>query len=173
MGYAKRRAIEAIASGLEIDLADLPHYRAMVWVDEARKAVDYVDANPDAAERAALNMEPWPEGILPEALIEALEIRAMATEDADLIRRLTMSRRIATERKTMAQRLGYSGRKGRFDFSIVDTLNDVLEARKNSNSPAIRREAIDIGNKLKEFTDKNLSSTGYVKDVLKSIECDY
>ena len=173
MGYAKRRAIEAIASGLEIDLKDLPQYRAMVWTDEARKAVEYVDANPDAAERAALNVEPWPEGILPEALIEALEIRAMATEDSDLIRRLAMSRRIATERKTMAQRLAYAGRKGRFDISLVDLLNDVIDSRKNSNSPAVRKEAIDIGNKLKEFTDKNVSSTGDVKSILKTIECDY
>lgn len=78
----------AVEKKLTESLGDLPTHNQMDMKEQASKAVDYIDKNPEHALKVAKGEAISPPDILPESLYTALEARAIETGDVNLMREL-------------------------------------------------------------------------------------
>lgn len=80
----------AVEKKLTDSLGTLPTHERLNMADQANRAVDFIERSPDQAIKIVRG-EAIPEGILPEALYTAMEIKAIKTGDVATLKELANS----------------------------------------------------------------------------------
>lgn len=120
---------KAIANKLTSKLGDLPEYTKVNMQDQARAAAEILAKNEDQAIRIATGIEEPPTGVLPESVFVAVENKATADGNIDLLRKLAKSD-LTTGASVMGQRIRVLAERD--PFSPVSAIKSVSDERAKS-----------------------------------------
>lgn len=104
-GLARGVEAKAIQSKLTQGFEGLPEYSTVKVADQAERAVNLLDSNPEQARRIAMGDEHPPAGLLPESVFTAVENRALHQGDIETIRDLATKSTRSMEATGMGQRI--------------------------------------------------------------------
>jgi len=161
---------KAIEKQLTADFGDLPQYRRVSMKDQAKRAVELVNKDADKARRISLGEVNPPSGLLPESVLIALEDKALAEGNVNLLRELSNSE-LTTEATAMGQRIRTLGERDP-DSAIV-RIREVTRARQD----AIERKRGKPIDKLIDEETANIKRSvkpptkGAWGNFINSIEC--
>lgn len=128
-GLAKGVEAKAVEEGLASGFGELPEYRVVSMADQAARAVDLLDSDPDFARAIAMGEKPPPDGLLPESVFVAVEKRAIAEGDIETLRKLATESHLVSEATTMGQRIRTLGeRDPASPVAAIQTLQKAREA---------------------------------------------
>lgn len=119
----------AVSAKLTKSLGDLPEYSKVNMKQQGEDATHLLINDEQKAIDIALGKEAPPAHLLPESVYTAVEAKALATGDVDLLRALAHSTRVG-EATTMGQRIRALGE--REPNSPVKAIRSVADARKAS-----------------------------------------
>lgn len=128
-GQARTTEADAIKANLT-DGIDKAMYDSTNWDYQTSGATKLVNENPEMAYKVAFNNEQAPNGLLNNAVIEAVKQKAIRENDLGLIKRLAISDANKTTSRA-AQELGVLG-ANRNSLDPVNALQDIVKARKTS-----------------------------------------
>lgn len=120
---------QAVRDKLTKSLGDLPQYSKVDMKEQARFATDLVSNDEARAIRIATGQEIPPANILPESVFTAVELKAQATGDIDLLRQLANSS-LTGEATAMGQRLRALAERN--PDSAVGAMQGLADARKKA-----------------------------------------
>ena len=133
---------DAVTRGLADSFPDLPASRTVSMEDQGNLSLDYIMKNPDEAKEVAMGTRAAPKGVYPESVFVALEKKATAAGDIELIEDLTQSK-LALSAKAMGQRIRILGERDATSpteaIQIVQAEREAELARKGTD---IRRETV-------------------------------
>ncbi len=134
---------KAVAAKLTEGFADLPEYKTVKVADQAQKATELLNSDPELAKRIATGQE-MPKGdLLPESVFTAVENRALANGDVQTIEDLARGSR-SVEASGMGQRIRMLGERN--PHSPVKAIADIEKAR----SAGVPKEKVaQVMNKIK------------------------
>jgi hypothetical protein len=121
-----RLEARAVSAKLTKTLGDLPQYSKVNMKEQGQMAAELVANNEQKANRIALGLEEPPANILPESVFTAVQTKALATGDVDMLRQLASSTRIG-EATAMGQRLRALAERDPDD--AVASIRGIQEAR--------------------------------------------
>jgi hypothetical protein len=124
---AKGIEAKAIKEKLTRSFGDLPEYSKVNMKDQAEKATKLIAEDEQKANRIALGREQPPAGLLPESVLVAVENKAIADGNIDLLRELAHGDRVG-EASVMGQRIRTLAERD--PESLVGAIQKVSEARK-------------------------------------------
>jgi len=140
----------AIEKKLVKELGDLPEYKQLNMKDQATKAGNLINSDPDKAMRIALGQELPPEGLLKESIFKAVEESITTPEMA---RRLASSP-LVSESTALGQRIKAldvqiaDSPVGAMK-QVIDARKKVIEGRYGNVDKATERVTKDIQSKVK------------------------
>ena len=149
----------------------MPEYEKINLQDQANKAGDLLLSNQGEAYQIAMGIKPPPEGLRALAVFKAVEKRAFAQGDVEMIRDLATQSTVNQELSTAAQTVGLA--RGRDTGSPVDAISEVNKVREDmakKRNPKVK-EATDAEVKTaKEHISKAIPKESWVSFV-NSIRC--
>lgn len=149
----------AVEKGLTESFGDLPEFKSLNFADQARKiaAID-----PQTAIDIAMGRKAAPQGIVPELVLKAVEVRALATSDVGLLRDLATQSGLVKQSVTIAQRLRALGERD--PTNPVAALQDVQAARE----AALKARGVDAATQADQFVRQETSTLQAVKQATRS-----
>ena len=168
------RGIEetAVEKRLVDTLGELPQYKTVNMGEQAQKASEIMSKDYEQARRIAMGEEIAPQGIIPEAFLNAVELRAQMKGDVATIRDLALRSRLTGEATTMGQRIRTLGERD--PSSPVEAIADIAQAREKAATKRHKnvREAIrGEVEKIKSEIKKKAPSKGDWNDFISKLEC--
>lgn len=144
---------KAIAAKLTEGFKDLPEYKTVNVKDQAQKATQLLDSDPELAKRIAIGQE-MPKGdLLPESVFTAVENRALANGDVQTIEDLARGSR-SVEASGMGQRIRMLGERN--PHSAVAAIASIEKAR----SASVPKEKVaQVMNKIKTEVTVEMKKT--------------
>lgn len=120
---------KAVAEDLTTGFDDLQEYEAVNMKDQARKAEAVLEKDPAEAVKIALGKKRAPKGVLPEAVFIAVENKALAEKDVDLLQSLATESKLVTEATKMGQRIRTLGERNPHSaVAAIQRANNILES---------------------------------------------
>lgn len=145
---------KAIEQGLTKTYGDLAQYSKITIKDQAKKAADVVNGDPEQLRRIVNGQEKLPEGLKSTALVTAVEQHALKTKDVDLLRDLARSPHVS-ESSRSAQELRLAAEREPDSASV--RIKQVIDARRKA-----------VGSKIGSV-DRNVTKTAKgIKDYVKT-----
>lgn len=162
----------AIANKLTTGFADIPEYKTMNIQDQATKASDLLKNDYESAKRIALGEVPAPQGLHPEAVYTAVELRATKEGDVSTLRDLATRSTLTTEATTMGQRIKLLDERN--PDSPVKAIRDVVkarEARAKSQVKDIAKARQEIAKEVDGEIKKVVAKKQTWTEFIRSIQC--
>jgi hypothetical protein len=128
-GLAKGVEAKAVQAKLTKSLGDLPQYSKVNMKDQAEQAAKLLADDEQLANRIALGHEAPPSGLLPESIYIAVENKALADGNIELIRELAGSVRVG-EATAMGQRIRALAERN--PESAVSAISDLKSVREKA-----------------------------------------
>ncbi len=157
----------AIENGLTEGLGDLPEYHQLSMAEQAASSVAYMNKDYDAAKEVAMGRKAPPKGVLPESIFVAVEKRANAEGDIDLITDLANTK-LATQATTMGQRIRtYAERDKTSTTGAIQEVQAAREASLNAKGEldAAKKDVVgDIRSEIKKSATPN-PWEGFIKGI--------
>lgn len=160
---------KAIRAKLTKSLGDLPEYSTVNMEKQAQYAADLLKNDPEKATAIALGHDTPPNHILPESVYVAVENKALADGDAELIKQLATSSRVG-EASVMGQRIrALAERNPDSAVSAVKTLSDArTKAFERRSGKTVAKAVNETTKEIKAATPKVTKETwGSFIDSLK------
>lgn len=158
----------AVEKKLTTSLGELPTHERMSMADQASRAVDFIERSPDQALKV-IRGEAVPDGILPEALYTAMEIKAIKNGDVAMLKELANSpipTTVGQAMKALDSADPYS------PVRIMRDLQQFREAKAEKKSGKKRQQAVkDTVLEIKEEVQKSVSKRPSWEEFLKEIQC--
>ncbi len=157
----------AIEKKLTSELSDLPEYKQLNMKEQAQKASDLLNSDPEKAMRVALGQELPPEGLAKESVFKALESSITTPEMASKL----ATSPLVSEATALGQRIKALDVK--VSDSPVEAIRQVIDARAKALEKRLGRKP----EQLVEKTTKDIKSKVKVPDkydwgkFLESIKC--
>ncbi len=117
----------AVREKLAKNFGDLPQYSEVNLREQAQLATDLIQNDEARAIKIALGKEAAPAHLLPESVLTAVELKAQATGDAQLLRDLAHSSLVG-EATAMGQRIRALGERNA--NSTVGNIRQIIDKRK-------------------------------------------
>lgn len=134
---------KAVENKLSEGLHDLPEYKTVNMAEQAKSAVDLVNKDYEMAKRIAMGEETAPKNVIPEAVYNAVEMKATSEGDAQTISNLAKSS-LTTEATTMGQRIRTLAERN--PESAVGAIKDLEKTRGES----VKRKVKDVAKVTKD-----------------------
>jgi hypothetical protein len=128
----------AIREKLTKSLGDLPQYSKVDMKEQARLTTELMQNDEARAIRIATGQEVPPAHILPESVFTAVELKAQATGDIDLLRQLAHSS-LTTEATAMGQRIAALAQRN--TGSAVTSIREITQARTKAIEAKLKTTA--------------------------------
>ena len=128
-----------IADTIKKDLGDLPEYKTMDMKDQANKALDLYNKNPELFNDVAMGRKPAPEGIAEGSIFTAARKIAQDSHDIPKLMELAHSD-LASETSVLGQRIKAFD-DGTRDVNPVKKIQEVEKARGGKVTEAIKKSA--------------------------------
>jgi len=167
-GLSSKMESLAVEKELTEGFSDLPEYRTVSMKDQAEKAVSFIESSPDLAVDVVMGRARPPEGIFPESVLVALEKKAIADANIELLQEIATASRLSTEATTMGQRIRSLAERDR--TSPVGILQDIENTRKGRITES---EINKTGKEIETYIEQVPYNESAWHEWLKSIECDY
>lgn len=172
-GLAQGIDQKAVEKKLTQGFGDLPEYKQVSMKDQAAKASDLLSKQPDLARQIAMGEKPAPEGILPEAVLVAVENKAINDGDVATLRDLATNSALSSEATTMGQRIRTLAERD--PDSPVAAISDVIKAREAAVEKATGKKVgdaiTDAAADIKASVKKVASSPKTWEEFAKSLQC--
>ena len=171
-GLSEHTEATAIENDLTEGFGDLPEYRRVSMKDQAERAADLIEKDPDHAKAVAMGERAAPSGLLPESVYVAVEKKALAEGDVETLQQLATRSKLSTAATTMGQRIRTLGERNRA-ASPVDHIREVAEARaaefsKTRDIVAAKAETVE---EIHAELQKAASKADAWAEFLRSVEC--
>jgi hypothetical protein len=167
---AERVEARALESNLTDGFGDLPTYRQVSMADQAKAAVQYLGTNYEDAKAVAMGDKAPPKGLLPESVALAVENRAIAEGDADLLYKLGTESKLVKAGTTMGQRIRVWGERD--DISPVGAVQQVQKAREADLERRNAGATTATVNEIKAEIKKTAASSTDWDDFITTITCE-
>lgn len=177
-GETKQRGLSvgveqtAIANKLTTGFSDIPEYKTMNIQEQASRASDLLKSDYETAKKIALGETPSPQGLHPEAVYTAVELRATKEGDVNTLRDLATRSTLTTEATTMGQRIKLLDERN--PDSPVKAIRDIAKAREKAAEGRVkdvvkaRKEiAKEVEGEIKKVVAKKQTWTEFIR----SIQC--
>jgi len=162
---AKDIEARTIADKMEIELGELPTYKTMSMMDQAKKALDLIEQDKEKAIRIARGDEVAPGDLRPGSVFTALREKAFKDKDVGTILELSKSK-VATE---IAQGLkAFDVIKGEID--VVDKIKEVRKSREGKIKDTEKVKLKEVEN-IKSEIKKTSPTKETWSSFIKSLEC--
>lgn len=159
----------AIANELTETFGELPAYNEVNMADQAAQATALLASDEKLAKDIAMGLKPAPRGLVPEAVLVAVERQAIASGDVETLRQLATESRLTTAATTMGQRIRTLGERDK--LSPVDAIRDIQNARvaelERRSSGAIR----NIVREMKAAVARSASTRENWATFINTIQC--
>lgn len=167
-GLSKNIETKAIESGLTKGFGELPEYREVKMADQARLAQDLITKDAEFARRVAMGEEAAPKGIIPEAVLVAVENRAIKAGDVATLRDLATKSTLTAEATGMGQRIRTLGERN--PDSPVGAIAEIKQAResKTKDPNKVRKSTVK---EIKEEIQKKTPTKKDWSSFVESITC--
>lgn len=145
----------AIEKNLTKSFGDLPEYQTMNIKEQAAKATQLLIDDYAQAKKIALGQEPAPSGLHPEAVMTAVELRALKDGDVALLRDLATKSALTSEATTMGQRIKLLDERN--PDSPVSAIRNVAKAREKAletKGKTIEKTRREIVKEIKQEINK-------------------
>jgi hypothetical protein len=154
---------------IDQEIHDKATYQGINLRDEARKAGEYVNSNPQEAIEVAMGLRPRPENIHPQAIFEAVRQYALKTQDVGLVKELARSP-LLTQRSYAGQTLAASQGVDELDpVRIVQGLND---SRRNAKGGLrAEGETARMSQAAERYLQKYFPNMNEIHTLLNDIMC--
>lgn len=158
----------AVEKKLTDSLGELPTHERMSMADQAARALDFIEKNPEQAMKV-IRGEAVPDGVLPEALYTAMEIKAIKNGDVAMLKELSNSTIPTTAGQAM------KALDSADPNSPVKIMRDIQQAREakiekrtGKKKPQAVKEVVD---EIKREVQKSVSKRPSWEEFLKEIQC--
>lgn len=160
---------KAIETQLVDDFGDLPEYHQVSMADQAARAAEYIATDAEGAKAVAMGLKAPPRGVLPESVFVAVEKKAIAEGDVELLRQLATESKLTTAATTMGQRIRTLGERDA--TSPVGAIQAVQSARRQAldtrNAAAIK----DTVKEIKAAVRRSAPNRDAWVSFIESIQC--
>ena len=165
---------KAVENKLSKGFGDLPEYKTVKMEDQAQKAVELLSNDPVKARRIAMGEEAAPEGLIPEAVLVAVENKALLEGDVSTLVDLATASRLSAEATTMGQRIATLATRDA--ESPVGAIKEIKSVREKSVEKSVGKKNVE---KVKAETVKEIKAeikkpkmtVDRWAEFLKEIEC--
>lgn len=165
----------AIEKKLSTGFGDLPQYRQMNLANQAQKAIEFLNTDPEHALNVALGKELPPNGLIPETIFTAVEDRALKAGDTETLLKLGTESSLSTEATAMGQRIRALGERSQ--DSPVRMIQEVQKARETAVEKSLGKKVKEAKqatvDEIKTQIKKNLPKKQNWSDFIESIQCGY
>lgn len=159
----------AVEKKLTDTLGTLPTHEKLDMAEQARLATEYINTSPKEALAVARGDSRSPQGILPEAIYTALEIKAIKDGDMSLMKELSRSK-LPTEAGQSLKALDSADPN-----SPVKIIRDIEQAREKAAEKRLgkKKEAAvkDVVKDIKDEVTKSVSKRPDWDSFLREIQC--
>lgn len=139
---AKSLEAKAIEKDLTKGFGELPEYKTANMKEQAKLAMDLLEKDPDLARRIAMGEQAPPKGLIPEAVLTAVENRAIARGDIATIRDLATKSELSLEATGMGQRIRtLAERNPDSPVGAIAEIKALREAKVKDAPKKIRQES--------------------------------
>lgn len=171
-GLAAGVEAKAVENKLTTGFGDLPEYRTMDIKDQAEKAANLVNGDYETAKKVAMGEKSSPQGLHPEAVYTAVELRATKEGDVNLLRDLATRSTLVTEATTMGQRIKLLDERN--PESPVKAIRDIQKAREARVQKLVKdvsRTKKDIASEISDEIKKVKPTKQTWGEFVRSIQC--
>lgn len=168
-GLAKGVEAKAIESKIIDEFSDLPVYKKVSIADQANKATELLEKDPEKAKQVAMGTKSAPKGLLPESVFIAVENKAIEENDVNTLRDLATISGLTTEATTMGQRIRTLAE--RYKESPIDAIRDVVAAREDAFEGNVEVEKTKVTNEIKKEIKKAIPTKESWTNFINEIKC--
>ena len=169
---AQRSEENAIAAGLSQAWGNAPEYAQLNRADQIKGAVRFMNDDWDAAVSAALGRTNPPADLHPESIFIAVENRALAKGDIDLLQQLARESTLVKEGTIMGQRISmWAERNPSSPVAMIQKLQIAKDAAAKPRAGEALAAKAEQAPKLKAALKNALPNAAELKSFLDDIRC--
>lgn len=158
----------AVEKKLTDSLGELPTHNRMDMADQASRALEFIEKDPQRAMRVVRG-ESVPDGILPESVYTALEIKAIKEGNVEMLKELSNSTIPTTAGQAMK---ALDSTDPNSPVKIMRDIQQFREAKVEQKTGKKRPQAIkEVVKEIREEVQKSVSKRPTWEDFMREITC--